>query len=69
MSSVSEGVGKVLGYTVIYEKKLPVRAVFYCEDSKRERKVLSSNNDQIIQACMEGEWVHKELHFKNNLVV
>jgi acetyl-CoA C-acetyltransferase len=69
MSSLSEGVAKVLGYTVIYEKKSPIRAVFYCEDSKEERKVLSSTDDQVIQSCMEGEWVHKELNFKNNLVV
>ena len=69
MSSLTEGVAKVLGYTVIYEKKSPIRAVFYCEDSKEERKVLSSTDDQVIQSCMEGEWVHKELNFKNNLVV
>ncbi len=69
MSSLSEGVAKVLGYTVIYEKKSPIRAVFYCEDSKGERKVLSSTDDQVIQSCMEGEWVHKELNFKDNLVV
>ena len=69
MSSLSEGVAKVLGYTVIYEKKSPIRAVFYCEDSKEERKVLSSTDDQVIQSCMEGEWVHKELNFKNNSVV
>jgi len=69
MSLVTEGVAKVLGYTVIYEKKSPIRAVFYCEDLKQERKVLSSTNDQVIQSCMEGEWVHKELNFKNNSVV
>ena len=69
MSSLSEGVAKVLGYTVIYEKRSPIRAVFYCEDSKEERKVLSSTDDQVIQSCMEGEWVHKVLNFKNNLVV
>lgn len=69
MSSLSEGVAKVLGYTVIYEKKSPIRAVFYCEDSKEERKVLSSTDDQVIQSCMEGEWVHRELNFKDNLVV
>ena len=69
MSSLTEGVAKVLGYTVIYEKKSPIRAVFYCEDSKEERKVLSSTDDQVIQSCMEGEWVHKELNFKDNLVV
>jgi hypothetical protein len=69
MSLVTEGVAKVLGYTVIYEKKFPIRAVFYCEDLKLERKVLSSTNDQVIQSCMEGEWVHKELNFKNNSVV
>ena len=69
MSSAAAGVAKVLGYTVIYEKKSPIRAVFYCEDSKEERKVLSSTDDQVIQSCMEGEWVHKELNFKNNLVV
>ena len=69
MSSASQGVAKVLGYTVIYEKKSPKRAVFYCEDSKKERKVLSSTDNQVIQSCMEGEWVHKELNFKDNLVV
>ena len=69
MSSAAAGVAKVLGYTVIYEKKSPIRAVFYCEDSKEERKVLSSTDDQVIQSCMEGEWVHKELNFKDNLVV
>ena len=69
MSSASQGVAKVLGYTVIYEKRSPIRAVFYCEDSKQERKVLSSTDDQVIQSCMEGEWVHKELKFKDNLVV
>ena len=69
MSSAAAGVAKVLGYTVIYEKKSPIRAVFYCEDSKEERKVLSSTDDQVIQSCMEGEWVHRELNFKDNLVV
>ena len=66
MSSKSKGVARVLGYTVIYENKLPIRAVFYCEDSNHERKVLSSTNDETIQSCMEGEWVHKELKFKEN---
>jgi len=66
MSSESEGFARVLGYTVIYDNKLPTRAVFYCEDSNHERKVLSSINDQIIQSCMEGEWVHKQLKFKEN---
>ena len=69
MSSISEGVATVLGYTVIYEKKSPMRAVFYCEDSKQERKVLSSSDESVIQSCMEKEWVHKELNFKDNLVV
>ncbi|MEK9649332.1 MAG: acetyl-CoA acetyltransferase [Gammaproteobacteria bacterium] len=69
MSSVSEGFARVLGYTVIYENKSPTRAVFYCEDLKHNRKVLSSTDYQIIQACMEGEWVHKELNFKGNVLV
>ena len=66
MSSVQDGEAAVLGCTVLYEKHEPLKAVFYAEDFNGARKVLTSNNKEIIQSVGAEEWVGKKIKFLNN---
>ena len=67
LSSLSEGSGKVLGYTVLPKNNVDhKKAVIYIEDLNRARKVLISYDKNIIQNMGEEEWVGKLVNFKDN---
>jgi acetyl-CoA C-acetyltransferase len=67
LSSLKEGSGKVLGYTVLPKNNVDhKKAVIYIEDINRARKVLISYDKKIIQKMGEEEWVGKLVNFKDN---
>ena len=66
MSSSKNGEGKILGYTVLYDKQIPDKAVFYLEDSNKSRKVITSIDKEIIQNVEKEEWIGKQIQFTSN---
>ena len=69
MSSLSSGEGKVIGCTTLYEKNVPLKAVFYAEDSQGHRLVLTSTGREIIKQIEEEECVGLKINFSNNRFV
>lgn len=68
ISNAKLGNGIVIGYTVLYEGIKPTLGVFYIEDSKGERKVVTSEDKAIITSMREEEWIEKEISFHGNQV-
>ena len=70
LSDSEEGNGKILGYTILNDKKdNELKAVMYIEDTQGRRKVLISKDNQIIQSMGETEWVGKNILFKGKYLV
>ena len=69
LSSITEGEGEIIGYTIIEEGESAQKAVLYIDDEKKDRKVVSSYNKIFINLLMEEEWVGKKVKFKDGQVV
>ena len=69
MSSIIEGEGEIIGYTVVEGNENALKAVLYIDDEKKDRKVVSSYDKIFINLLMEEEWVGKKLKFKDGQVV
>ena len=69
LSSITEGEGEIIGYTIIEEGESAQKAVLYIDDEKKDRKVVSSHNKIFINLLMEEEWVGKRVKFKDGQVV
>ena len=69
LSSITEGEGEIIGYTIIEEGESAQKAVLYIDDEKKDRKVVSSHNKIFINLLMEEEWVGKKVKFKDGQVV
>ncbi len=69
LSNLTEGEGEIIGYTIIVESENAPKAVFYLDDEKKHRKVVSSCNKNLINLLMEEEWVGKKVNFKDGQVV
>jgi len=53
---------------VLYEGTKPSLGVFYIEDSQGERKVVTSQDKEIISSMREKEWIEKEISYHGNQV-
>ena len=69
LSSIIEGEGEIIGYTVVEGNENALKAVLYIDDEKKDRKVVSSYDKIFINLLMEEEWVGKKLKFKDGQVV
>ena len=70
LSELSEGKGKIIGYTVLPETKVEdKKAVIYIEDINGDRKVLISYDKNVLINMGENEWVGKSVNFKDNFLV
>ena len=69
LSSITEGEGEIIGYTIIEEDESAQKAVLYVDDEKKDRKVVSSFDKIFINLLMEEEWVGKKVKFKDGQVV
>jgi acetyl-CoA C-acetyltransferase len=69
MSKISSGHGRVIGCTTVYEKNIPLNAVFYSEDSQGHRLVLTSKSKEIINQVETEECVGLKITFSENQFV
>ena len=69
MSKISSGHGRVIGCTAVYEKNIPLNAVFYSEDSQGHRLVLTSKSKEIINQVETEECVGLKITFSENQFV
>ena len=69
LSSIIEGEGEIIGYTVVEGNENALKAVLYIDDEKKDRKVVSSYDKIFINLLMEEEWVGKKVKFKDGQVV
>jgi acetyl-CoA C-acetyltransferase len=69
LSSITEGEGEIIGYTIIEASESAPKAVLYIDDEKQDRKVVSSYDKIFINLLMEEEWVGKKVKFKDGQVV
>ena len=69
LSSITEGEGEIIGYTIIEGSESIPKAVLYIDDEKKHRKVVSSFDKIFINLLMEEEWVGKKVKFKDGQVV
>jgi hypothetical protein len=69
MSHALEGFATVIGYTIFPDDNGQLKAVVYSEDSQKKRKVLISNDKEILKSMGEEEWVGKQVKFKGKYLV
>jgi acetyl-CoA C-acetyltransferase len=69
MSHALEGFASVIGYTIFPDDNGQLKAVVYSEDSQKKRKVLISNDKEILKSMGEEEWVGKQVKFKGKYLV
>jgi len=69
MSKKIEGKATILGYTFFHDDNNNLKAVIYSEDSQKKRKVLISNDKEILKSMGEEEWVGKKILFKGKYLV
>ena len=69
MSTQTNGMAIVLGYTIFKDANKDMKVVIYGEDSQNKRKVLISKDKEIIKNMGEEEWVGKEIVFKGKYLV
>jgi acetyl-CoA C-acetyltransferase len=69
MSHALEGCASVIGYTIFPDDNGQLKAVVYSEDSQKKRKVLISNDKEILKSMGEEEWVGKQVKFKGKYLV
>ena len=69
MSNQKEGEALVIGCTSLYEKQNASKAVFYAEDSKGHRLVLTSNDQEIIKQVEKEECIGLKVKHSSNQVL
>jgi acetyl-CoA C-acetyltransferase len=69
MSTQTNGMAIVLGYTIFKDANKDMKVVIYGEDSQNKRKVLVSKDKEIIKSMGEEEWVGKQIVFKGKYLV
>ena len=70
ISSLNEGTGLIIGYTVLPKNhKEEEKAVMYIEDTNGDRKVLISYDKDTLKKMGEEEWVGKSIKFKGDYLV
>ncbi len=69
ISTVKSGDGHVIGYTVLFDQLDVVKAVIYIEDLQGKRKVVTSNEVDILKNMREEEWVGKAIKYKDSVLV
>jgi hypothetical protein len=69
MSTLESGDGHIIGYTVLFDKLAAVKAVMYIEDMQGKRKVVTSNEVDILKNMREEEWVGKAIRYKDSVLV
>ena len=69
ISSLKEGVGKVIGYTILNKTKGKYKAVMYIDCSDNKRKLITSDDMSIIKSMENKEWIGKKVYFKKNQLV
>jgi hypothetical protein len=69
MSTLTNGMAIVLGYTIFKDANKDMKVVIYGEDSQNKRKVLISKDKEIIKSMGEEEWVGKQIVFKGKYLV
>jgi acetyl-CoA C-acetyltransferase len=69
MSTQTNGMAIVLGYTIFKDANKDMKVVIYGEDSQNKRKVLISKDKEIIKSMGEEEWVGKQIVFKGKYLV
>ena len=69
ISSLENGVGKVIGYTILKKTEGKYRAVIYIDCSDKKRKLITSDDMSIIKSMENEEWVGKKIYFKKNQLV
>ena len=69
MSTLDSGDGHVIGYTVLFDQLNAVKAVIYIEDLQGKRKVVTSNEVDILKNMREEEWVGKTIKYKDSVLV
>ena len=63
------GDGHVIGYTVLFDQLDAEKAVIYIEDLQGKRKVVTSNEADILKNMREEEWVGKAIKYKDSVLV
>ncbi len=69
MSTQTNGIAIVLGYTIFKDADKNMKVVIYGEDSQKKRKVLISIDKEVIKDMGEKEWVGKKIVFKGKYLV
>ena len=69
ISALESGDGHVIGYTVLFDQLDAVKAVIYIEDLQGKRKVVTSNEVDILKNMREEEWVGKAIKYKDSVLV
>jgi acetyl-CoA C-acetyltransferase len=70
ISSLNEGTGVIIGYTVLPKNhKEEEKSVMYIEDTNGDRKVLISYDKDTLKKMGEEEWVGKSIKFKGDYLV
>ena len=69
MSTQTDGIAIILGYTIFKDANKDMKVVIYSEDSQSKRKVLISKDKEIINSMGEEEWVGKQIVFKGKYLV
>ena len=69
MSDKEKGEALVIGCTSIYEKQKALKAVFYAEDSKGQRLVLTSIDKEIIRKIEKEECIGLKVKYSSNEVL
>ena len=68
ISHITEGNGKIIGYTIINYDSKP-KAIMYIDTEDGKRKLITSSDKSIIKLMEVKEWVGKKIYFKENQLV
>jgi hypothetical protein len=68
VSNITEGNGKILGYTIINYDSEP-KAVIYINTLDGKRKLITSSDKSIIKSMESKEWVGKKIYYIENQLV
>ena len=69
ISSLIDGVGIVIGYTILNKTEEKYKAVIFIDCSDNKRKLITSDDMSIIKSMENKEWVGKKVYFKKNQLV
>ncbi len=69
ISTLKEGTGIVIGYTILNKTEGKYKAVIFIDCSDNKRKLITSDDMSIIKSMENEEWVGKKVYFKKNQLV